>query len=150
MKILKASSEDLEKIVPLFDLYRQFYKHPPDQEAARHFLQERLNKNESVIFYAQDPLLATVGFIQLYPSFSSMAMKRLWILNDLFVNPTERRMNIGRKLLLKAIDYAKETNARGLTLKTARDNLPALKLYESLDWKQDQRFYSYDLAVNAI
>ncbi|MEK6774883.1 MAG: GNAT family N-acetyltransferase [Bdellovibrionota bacterium] len=150
MKIQKATSEDFEKIVPLFDLYRQFYKHPPDQEAARCFLQERLVKNESVIFYAQDPSQATVGFIQLYPSFSSMAMKRLWILNDLFVAPSARRMNIGRSLLLKAIDYAKETNARGLTLKTAKDNLPAQRLYESLDWKQDQRFYSYDIAVSAI
>ena len=34
-----------------------------------------------------------IGFVQLYPSFSSVSMMRSWVLNDLFVkgNPPAKR-----------------------------------------------------------
>ncbi len=147
MIILKATPSDFDKIAPLFDLYRQFYGRPADLEAAKHFLQERLTNTESVIFYARDAGKA-IGFVQLYPSFSSISMKRLWILNDLFVMTSARRKKVGRQLLEKATEFAKETNAKGLSLKTAVDNLSAQLLYESLGWKRDGRFYSYDLSVD--
>jgi len=41
-----------------------------------------------------------MGFAQLYPSFSSVSMKRLWILNDLFVSSEARGKYISYNLTL--------------------------------------------------
>ena len=45
----------------------------------------------------------------------------------------------------RASVYAESTGAKGLTLETAMDNLPAQALYESLGWKRDTEFYRYEL-----
>ena len=147
--IVRATVEDVPLIVPLFDGYRRFYKQPSNLEGAQLFLTERLEENSSVIFLAlgtdekgeQQPC----GFTQLYPSFSSVSMKRLWILNDLFVAPEARRSGAGRALLERARTFAAETQAKGLTLSTAVDNYKAQALYEAAGWKRDEEFYAYRL-----
>src|SRR5690242_5552272 len=113
VEVIQATLQHLEMVVPLFDGYRQFYKQSSDLAGARNFLQARLMQGDSVIFLA---LLdgAAVGFTQLYPSFSSVSMKRLWILNDLFVAETARKHGIASALLQKAQQHAAETGAKGL------------------------------------
>ena len=144
-----ATAHDFERIAELFDLYRQFYLQISDLEASKSFIRERLTNNESVIFCAVTADLA-VGFVQLYPSFSSVSMKKLWILNDLFVHPDSRKKGVASKLLEAATQFAIETKAKALTLKTAQDNLPAQALYSSLGWKLNTRFQTYDLAIEQI
>jgi GNAT superfamily N-acetyltransferase len=146
LNILQAGPDHLGQIVPLFDAYRQFYEQPSDTQGARRFLHDRLVNGESVIFLA---LLdgEAAGFIQLYPSFSSVSMKRRWILNDLFVTPEARRKGVGEAMLERARLYAVETGAKGLMLETAVDNIPAQRLYESLGWQRETEFYVYNLRV---
>ncbi|HUK83926.1 MAG TPA: GNAT family N-acetyltransferase [Verrucomicrobiae bacterium] len=146
MYILRVQSDHLEPVVPLFDAYRQFYKQLSDLAGARDFLRERLSMNESVIFLAMDGKTA-VGFIQLYPSFDSVAMQRLWILNDLFVVPKARRGGVAKLLMERARQFAVETKAKGLILETAVGNLAAQRLYEQLGWKRDIAFHRYYLDV---
>ena len=142
VRIVRGTSEDVERIAPLFDAYRQFYKQKPDLAAARRFIAERLQREESVIYLAlrREEI---VGFVQLYPCFSSTAMKRMWILNDLFVTPEARRQNAAKALMERARQWAVETKADGLWLETAVDNHPAQRLYESLGWKRDNDYYRY-------
>ena len=83
--VRQATVDDLELIAPLFDAYRQFYREPADPDGARQFLLRRFEHNQSVIFLALDGSFP-IGFTQLYPSFSSTAMGRILILNDLFVS----------------------------------------------------------------
>jgi ribosomal protein S18 acetylase RimI-like enzyme len=144
MNIIRATTEHTNLIAPLFDLYRQFYKAQADLEASHQFIFDRLTKNESVIFLAMDNDNA-IGFVQLYPLFASVALKSLWLLNDLYVDSSARKMGAGEALMHKAEDFAKETNARGLFLRTATDNFPAQKLYEKCGWVRDEQFYRYDL-----
>jgi GNAT superfamily N-acetyltransferase len=144
--IISARPEHVDLVAPLFDLYRQFYRESSDLEGARQFLRQRLDRKESVIFLALEGARG-VGFTQLYPSFSSTAMKRLWILNDLFVTPDTRSHGIGRALLERARQFAHETGAIGLELATAIDNLTAQRLYEKTGWKRDEEFYHYSLAI---
>src|SRR5207302_1364805 len=66
-----------------------------------------------------------LGFVQLYPSFSSAAARRIWILNDLFVAPAARRRGIGRALLQAARDHGVATGAKRLVLSTAASNREA-------------------------
>jgi GNAT superfamily N-acetyltransferase len=145
-KIVRAGLTHLELVVPLFDAYRQFYRQRADVEGACNFLRERLSENESVVFLAMDGEKA-VGFIQLYPAFDSVVMRRLWILNDLFVVPAARKRGVAKLLMERARQLAVETKAKGLILETAVDNLPAQKLYEQLGWKRDEEFYRYYLNV---
>ena len=145
LEIIRASEKDVDRIAPLFDQYREFYNERADAEGARSFLMERLTKNESVVFLAVDRELGAVGFIQLYPSFSSVSMKRLWILNDLFVSPGARKRGVGVALLQRAEEFARQTNAKGLELETWVNNIPAQHLYEKCGWKRNVEFYQYML-----
>jgi GNAT superfamily N-acetyltransferase len=149
MLIKRAGLEDVEAAAPLFDAYRQFYGQPSDVAAARAFLTERLRRDESVVILAiaGEPGGKAVGFMQLYPSFSSVSLGRLWILNDLFVDPGARRGGVGRRLLERARDWAVETRALGLVLSTGLTNKTAQALYESCGWSRDDEFQRYRLLV---
>ncbi len=142
--IKRASVEDLKFVAPLFNKYREFYQQKSDLVAAENFLQSRLTHSESVIFIALENEKA-IGFTQLYPGFSSIAMKPAWILNDLFVLDSARGQGIGEELIQAAIKFAKGTGASSLSLETAQDN-PAHKLYERLGWKlSSYKHYSLSL-----
>ena len=142
MNIFQAQLKDLETLVPLFDGYRVFYKQTSDLMAAKQFLEKRLQKKDAVIFLATSEAGEGLGFTQLYPTFSSVSMESFYILNDLFVLPTQRGKGIGEALLLHAQQFAKETNLKGLALETAVDN-PAQALYERLGWEKNKDFYHY-------
>jgi ribosomal protein S18 acetylase RimI-like enzyme len=88
MSIRQATLEDLDAVAPLFDAYRQFYQQPHDLPLARAFLQARLSAGDSIVYLAEDEG-AAVGFVLLYPLFSSTAPRpgRIWLLNDLYVVP---------------------------------------------------------------
>jgi ribosomal protein S18 acetylase RimI-like enzyme len=148
MHMKRAGVADLDVVAPLFDAYRQFYGQSSDIPAARAFLGERLRREESVIFVAvTDEGGEALGFTQLYPSFSSVSVRRLWILNDLFVSPAGRGKGVGRRLLERAREWAIESDAKGLTLATAVNNAAARALYESCGWQRDEEFEHYTLLV---
>jgi GNAT superfamily N-acetyltransferase len=146
MTIRQATVADLDEIVPLFDAYRQFYRQPSDPTRARQFLLERFEHNQSVIFLALEGA-AAIGFTQLYPSFSSGAMKRIFILNDLYVAPESRRSGAGSALLNAAADYASRVGALRLVLQTEIGNITAQSVYERLGWTQEPAFCTYQLAL---
>jgi GNAT superfamily N-acetyltransferase len=144
MEIFQAYSDHLEAVAKLFDQYRVFYKASADFEAARRFIEERLKKGDSTIFVARvDGHI--VGFTQLYPSFSSVSMKRVWILNDLFVDETYRGHGVAKLLLNASENCARETGAIRVILSTQISNIAAQKLYESRGYAKDEAFYHYTL-----
>jgi len=145
MDIRRARLDDLDSLAELFDLYRQFYHKAPDLELAREFLSARLARDESVIYLARDEVGQGVGFVQLYPSWSSTLAGPVWILYDLFVKQSHRRRGIGRALMKKAGDMARKTGALELSLATARDNAAAQALYQSLGYRRDEEFFVYTL-----
>lgn len=145
--IAYATPDDLETLVPLFDAYRMFYRQPSDTALARAFLRERLVLRESVILLARDAADGeALGFVQLYPAFTSVAAQRLWILNDLFVVGAARGRGIGRALLERAERHAVDTGALRLSLSTAESNHPAQALYESCGWERDSSRH-YDRSI---
>ena len=146
IRVERAGVHDIDAVAPLFDGYRQFYRQHSDIAAARTFLRERLTSGEAVVFVAYDGA-EPAGFTLLYPSFSSVSVRRLWILNDLFVSPDARRGGVGRALLDRARRLAVETGAKGLVLSTAVTNTAAQKLYESTGWRRDDEFFHYYLFI---
>lgn len=147
-QIRQATVADLPAVAVLFDGYRQFYGQPADHAVAEAFLRDRFTNNDSVVFLAFDPRSGNgLGFVQLYPSFSSVAARRIWILNDLFLAPAARHRGIGRALLDAARDHGKATDAKRLVLSTAAANREARALYESYGFSQEDVFLVYKLEL---
>lgn len=147
VQVVQAAAADLEPVAQLFDAYRMFYRQASDIEAARAFLGERFARRDSVIFLARDGE-AAVGFVQLYPSLSSVSMRRIWILNDLYVAASARRAGVGRRLMDRARDFARAGGALRLELTTERTNTVAQALYTAAGYVRDDVFYKYVLTVD--
>jgi GNAT superfamily N-acetyltransferase len=146
--VRRATAADLGTVAELFDGYRQFYGQPANRALAEAFIRDRLSCSDSAIFLALDATSAQgLGFVQLYPSFSSVAARRIWILNDLFVVPAARRRGIGRALLDAAREHGASTGAQRLVLSTATTNGEARSLYESYGYEQDDVFLVYKLKL---
>jgi len=143
--IRQATIADLELLAPLFDAYRQFYRRAPDIFVSRQFLLERFQNDESTILVAVQQDGSMVGFAQLFPSFSSVAAARIYILNDLFVLPEVRRNGVGRLLLRAAAALGRAAGVARLTLSTEVTNKAAQALYEAEGWIRQTDFYAYDL-----
>ena len=145
MIVRRAKKKDLEVLSVLFDKYRIFYKQRSDVDNARSFLKKRMKRKESVIFVAEERK-ELIGFTQLFPIFSSVSMKRTWLLNDLYVNEKARGMGTASKLLDAAKDFGAETNSKWLILQTAADNFAAQKVYEKNGWiKETDLLYRKDI-----
>ncbi|SRR5579883_1738580 len=150
LTIRQATVDDVELVAPLFDAYRQFYQKAPDPDGVRHFLTHRLAQGESVIFVATTPGAngeQGIGFTQLYPCFSSTAMRPMWILNDLFVAPAARRQGVARALLRRARAFGESVGAVELMLQTAVDNHAGQALYSGEGWRRDDEYYVYLLPL---
>lgn len=147
MHILQATSVNLEEVSYLFDAYRQFYGQGPDHHASTSFISERLANADSVIFLARSEMGESLGFAQLYPAFSSVAMKRMWYLNDLYVTESARQQGVARALLKRVANFAKETDALTVKLATAISNHSAKSLYESEGYQKVIAFDHYTQRV---
>ncbi len=134
MEVIRVHADRVDEVAELFDGYRVFYKQESDIEKARTFLGERVANDESVIFAVESDAGKLVGFTQLYPLFSSVQVRRVWLLNDLFVAPEARRQGVGEMLMHAARKFAEETGAKGLALETGLDNYGAQLLYEKLGY----------------
>lgn len=143
--VKQATIEHLDALTDLFDEYRVFYQQESDREGAKKFLFDRFVNRESILFLVTDGE-NSIGFTQLYPSFSSISMQRSWILNDLYVRD-EYRNRGAAKLLEAAKTYAIQTEAKGLGLSTAISNVTAQRLYERNGYKMDTDFYHYYLSL---
>jgi ribosomal protein S18 acetylase RimI-like enzyme len=144
LEICYADLDDLDALVPLFDAYRTFYEKAPNIAGARDYLRERLALRESVILLARHSR-QYVGFVQLYPGFSSIDMRRQWTLEDLFVAEGSRKTGVAHALMDAARHHAETTGAVRLVLATARTNHAAQALYESLGYVRDDEFLVYTL-----
>ncbi len=140
--VRQAVLTDLDELTFLFNQYREFQGKAPDLAAAKNFLQARFEHSESVLFIAHAQTLP-IGFAQLYPSFSSVSLARVFILNDLFVTEAGRRKGVASKLLAAVEHYSWSLNAARVTLNVDKNNKQGQALYEAQGWGQDQQFLMY-------
>jgi ribosomal protein S18 acetylase RimI-like enzyme len=148
--IRKATTQDLDQLTNLFDQYVVFYKNPSNYEKHYAYLKERLENNEAIIFVASDDKSPDklFGFALIYVTFSSLALNKILILNDLFVDASARKKGIGEKLILQTVELAKELGSHDIRLRTAKSNTVAQGLYHKMGFVREDFLYSYDLTVN--
>jgi ribosomal protein S18 acetylase RimI-like enzyme len=150
MRIIKATLEHLDLLAPLFVKYREFYGELPFPDSSREFLEKRLSRDESVIYLALpiDDDKKLLGFCQLYPSYSSLSLKRVWILNDIYVAEDARRQLVADHLMRTAKKMAKDTQAVRMRVSTSSNNEVAQKVYESIGFREDTQFKNYVLPIS--
>ena len=146
LKIIRANINHIEGISVLFDLYRQFYKYQKDLNNSKNYIYKRIVNNESIIFIGIENE-NIIAFVQLYEAFDSLNLNKKLVLYDLYVLEKYRKLGIGRKLMNKSKDFAKNNNFPKIELSTSIDNYSAQKLYESLGYIRDNEYYNYGLEV---
>jgi len=146
MNVRKANISDLEPLSELFDGYRVFYRKESDVLAASKFIKERLENEDSKIYVSETGAGRLTGFVQLYPLFSSTRMKRLWLLNDLYVNPEFRSRGVSVKLIERAKQLVMDSNACGMFLETEKSNVIGNNLYPRTGFhlNEESNYYVWD------
>lgn len=146
MTIKKATLQNTEELSILFNNHRVLHRGHDNVKACEEYLTERIKNKESVIFVAENDDNEIVGFTQLYPLFSSTNLKKLWLLNDLFVKQNHRGKGISVLLIDEAKKLCKETNAHGLILETDKTNVAGNNLYPKTGFKLDteHNYYAWD------
>lgn len=144
--VRQATIQDLDKIVPVFDSYREYFKQQRNPVTVEKFLFERFEHQESVFFIAEEQG-QIVGFANLYPSFSSLTLQRVWILNDFFIIEKYRHNGVGKQLLLAVKEFAALTKSKSIELSVEHTNIKAWQFYERQGFKLDEefRYYFYKL-----
>ncbi len=148
--IRKAQPTDLFALQTLFAQYRIFYNKKSAPKEEKLFLKERLENMDSEIFVHEDSTVKLTGFVQLYPLFSSSRMKRYWLLNDLFVAKDSRGKGISVKLIDRAKQLVKDTNACGMYLETEKSNLIGNQLYPKTSFKALDKINFYEWENDAL
>lgn len=143
ISIKEFTIDQIDQLVELFNDYRIFYGKQGDTSGAKKFLLERIGNKESVIYVAGIDSGQLVGFVQLYPLFSSTNMGRLWLLNDLYVAPEYRGLKISKLLIDRSKQLARETNAIGISLETAKTNDIGNNLYPATGFEVDEEHVYY-------
>ena len=142
-EVSRVTISDIAELHGLVEKYRAFYKQPENDKTLS-FLEERIKSDEAVAFIARVDAEA-VGFTLLYPTFSTVSLSNIWLLNDLYVDESARGNGIASELMDVAESAAKQAGATRVFLRTANDNLPAQALYEGRNWVRDEVFRRYDL-----
>ncbi len=143
MLIRPAVPDDLDALLPLVRGYREFYEQPHEGARERAFIEAQLRDRTSAIYLALEDAIA-IGFVQLFPAWSTVYLAPSFILEDLFVVPEARGSGAADALLARAVDHARRAGAVGMFLETAFDNERAQRVYERAGWTREGRFLKFN------
>ena len=103
----------------------------------------------SFLWAVREATQAIVGFVQLYPVFSTVSLQKQWLLNDFFVDQNERNAGVG-SLLMEATKIHFCGKAKGFILVAEKTNAGAKRFYDRHGWKTDHfDFYCYFYEANS-
>ena len=143
MNIREAKKSDLDQLSILFDSYRVFYGKESNIDISKNFLESRLSNKDSEVFICEfDNIL--IGFVQLYPLFSSTRVSKYWLLNDLFVDSKYRGKGYSKLLIDKAKELVKNSNACGMMLETEKSNKIGNNLYPKTGFEKNDSSNFYE------
>ncbi len=142
IEVRRAAIADLEEVASLFDLYRGFFTKKPDMETSSEFIGERLTQGDSAVFVALCDGKG-VGFLQLYPLFSSWYATRIWFLSDLYVDESRRKSGTGKLLVQCAQQFAQHGQARSIMVEIPHSEPHLVEFYKNLNFERDKTFDLY-------
>jgi GNAT superfamily N-acetyltransferase len=110
-----------------------FYKRPqPNEEELKKLIDHLIDNPSSGLQFVAEHDGKFLGFTTLYFSFSTLQIKKVAILNDLFVLQEARGEKLGEKLFQTCLSYIRENDFAYMTWETAKDNLVSQSLYKKM------------------
>jgi ribosomal protein S18 acetylase RimI-like enzyme len=140
-----AGIEDVPAAALLFHHYRLFYNLVSNFDDCADFIRDRIANDDSTIFVAWMGPDNPVGFVQMYPLFSEVSLKKVWLVNDLYVEESARRKGVAELLMHQCAEFVREKGGSELTLATAPENVIAQALYRKLGYVKNDGFWVYSL-----
>jgi GNAT superfamily N-acetyltransferase len=132
LRIEPISSEQLGALLPMIAAYQRFYEaEQVDDERNHAFFARFVAPSEDGMLLGAWHDGELVGYACLYWSFTSIVPAETVLMNDLYVDPTNRGKGVGRALIEASADVARERGAQRLEWATAPDNEAAQRLYDS-------------------
>ena len=146
IKIINLTYDFIDEFAVLMDEYRVFYGKQSNFNESKQYVSHLLKDKKVIFLMAITGDKRSIGFCTLFQSYSSVQVKKIFILNDLYVHKNHRHHGYGTKLLDAAITLAKREKVKFLKLETAKDNVTAQSVYEKHGWKLSE-FLSYGINV---
>lgn len=134
MTVRIAEESDAYRLTLLVADFRRFYHAAENMQTCNEFVKARLAGKDSLILVAEDKG-ELCGYAQLFPSFSTIALEEIFILNDLFVSPNYRGRGVSDLLLTSVADHSKLFKKKLVWLLTSEDNTIAQNLYSKHSFK---------------
>lgn len=140
-----VAEDNIDEVLPLIRQYQEFYKVADiDDLLNRQFFSQFGESNPfgcQFLYRYEDK---AVGFATVYFTFASTILKKVGVMNDLYVDPSLRGRGIGRSLINFCLEFAQAQGAYRLQWVTAPDNQTAQFLYDSLNTnKASWMYYTY-------
>ena len=110
---------------------------PGAERVMRRFLTDVAGSNHSFLFVAEHGG-RTVGFIsgEMREGSPTFQAKTWASVDDVFVEPDHRNLGVGRALLERVKEWARERGADGVSLQVAAANERGRKFYEELGFRE--------------
>jgi GNAT superfamily N-acetyltransferase len=144
--IERVTLTNLDSVLPLIAAYQQFYRVEPNTDRNRmHFGRLATAPSQGAQWVAMNGD-AAVGFVTAYRVLSSTLAVERCLLNDLYVDPSQRGLGIGRQLIVQCTAWAVAEGYDGVYWRTAEDNHTAQRLYDALPTTRKTWF---DYTLNA-
>ena len=146
VRVERIDRESLALVEPLFADYQRFYEVEQIDQARNHTFLERFvdGDEEGWLFgaFEEDRIL---GFACLHRSKSSLRAADTILLYDLFVLAEARGKGVGRLLIEKGLEVARDAGAALLEWSTAPDNETAQRLYDSIPGAEKSSWLVYEV-----
>jgi ribosomal protein S18 acetylase RimI-like enzyme len=143
-EVQPALLTDVAELGGLFDDYRVFYGAVSEPAKSEAFVHGLIAHRKTHFFLAREEEgKPALGFIHLMPSINTVAMRPIWLLEDLYVVPAGRRKGVATALMTYTEEFARETGVERLTLATAHDNRKAQALYKRMGYVKEEHFCYY-------
>ncbi len=146
LTINRCNINDLNTLAPLFDAYRQHFKQTSDLDGVKAYLKQRLEAEEAIVYLVGSDEICH-GFVLLYPSFSSIGLAPIWMLNDFYLHSGSNKRLMAKQLLDRIGEDCKAAGAIRIEVTTRKENHRLHKLYKDYGFEKDYKYDHYFLQL---
>ena len=125
MRLTDGTQPLLSEAAMLLDQYRQHYGANPAADLIEDWLFDQVRSARWLFYVAGE----TQGICSVAVVPSTLTLRTVWMIRDLYVRPDARRQGVGRALLDRVADDARQAGAHRLSLQTETANVRAIELY---------------------
>lgn len=136
MQITPANTSDIPALCELLDiLFSQEADFTPDYDAQSHGLARIISNPEVGVILVARKNSRVVGMANLLYTISTALGDRVALLEDIVVSPSARNSGLGSELLQQAIQFARLSGCKRITLLTDGTNESAHRFYQKHGFK---------------